>query len=166
MLDLHLKYDPNVSLGNYTTGDQFDPVIAASYIKGGLMPQNLIKTTEISTHFRDAVISNIVTTAATDEQQRTLQLLAAAVASTPDGMDNTVRTYSEYLAPLAFAWGETVLATRAVLRNEPSKAGNFLSTVANALNKKMNSDMFYSLIVNSTSNANDIVALERAQGKY
>jgi hypothetical protein len=41
-----------------------------------------------------------------------------------------------------------------------------LSTVANALNKKMNSDMFYSLIVNSTSNANDIVALERAQGKY
>jgi hypothetical protein len=166
MLDLHLKYDPNVSLGNYVTGDQYDPEIAASYIKGGLMPQNLVKMTEISTHFRDAVIGNIVTTAATGEQERTLQLLSAAIAGTPDGMENTVRAYSEYLAPLAFAWGETVLATRAVLRNEPSKAGNFLSTVANALNKKMNSDMFYSLIVNSTSNANDIVALERAQGKY
>ena len=166
MLDLHLKYDPNMTLANHTTGDQNDPVIAASYIKGGLMPQNLVKMTEISTHFRDAVISNIVTTAATDEQERTLQILSAAISSTPDGMDNTVKAYSEYLAPLAFAWGETVLATRAVLRNEPSKAGNFLTTVANALNKKMNSEMFYSLIVNSTSSANDIVALERAQGKY
>jgi hypothetical protein len=166
MLDLHLKYDPNMTLANYITGDQNDPVIAASYIKGGLMPQNLVKMTEISTHFRDAVISNIVTTAATDEQERTLQILSAAISSTPDGMDNTVKAYSEYLAPLAFAWGETVLATRAVLRNEPSKAGNFLTTVANALNKKMNSEMFYSLIVNSTSSANDVVALERAQGKY
>jgi hypothetical protein len=155
-----------MTLANHTTGDQNDPVIAASYIKGGLMPQNLVKMTEISTHFRDAVISNIVTTAATDEQERTLQILSAAISSTPDGMDNTVKAYSEYLAPLAFAWGETVLATRAVLRNEPSKAGNFLTTVANALNKKMNSEMFYSLIVNSTSSANDVVALERAQGKY
>jgi hypothetical protein len=166
MLDLHLKYDPNVSLGNYKTGDQHDPVIAASYIKAGLMPQNLVKMSEISTNFRDAVIASIITTAATDEHERVLQLLSAAVAGTPDEMNNTVRSYSEYLAPLAFAWGETVLATRAILRNEPSKAGNFLSTVANALNKKMDSSMFYSLIVNSTASANDIVALERAQGKY
>jgi len=95
-----------------------------------------------------------------------VQLLAAAISSTPDEMVSTIKTYSEYLAPLSFAWGETVLATRTVLRNKPETSGNFLGTIAEALNKKMNSEMFKSLILNSTASANQVVDLEKAQGKY
>ena len=166
MLDLHLKYDPNMSIGMYLVGDEPDPANAAMYLKNGMLPRNLVKTAEISTNFRDAVISTLIANSTTEEAERVLQLLSAAIATTPDDMENTIKSYSEYLAPLAFSWGETVLATRAILRNKPDKAGNFLSTVANALNKKMNTDMFKSLIVSSTASANDIVALERAQGKY
>jgi hypothetical protein len=166
MLDLHLKYDPNISVGAYMTRDTTDPVVAAELLKDGMMPVNLVQISEISTNFRDAIINHLVTSCDGDNAKNVVQLLSAAVASTPDEMGNTIKTYSEYLAPLSFAWGETVLATRAILRNKPDNAGNFLSTVANALNKKMNSDMFRSLILNSTSNASQLVELERAQGKY
>jgi len=148
------------------TRDTTDPVVAAELLKDGMMPVNLVQISEISTNFRDAIINHLVTSCDGDNAKNVVQLLSAAVASTPDEMGNTIKTYSEYLAPLSFAWGETVLATRAILRNKPDNAGNFLSTVANALNKKMNSDMFRSLILNSTSNASQLVELERAQGKY
>lgn len=166
MLDLHLQYDPNISIGAYMTRDTTDPVVAAEMLKGGMMPVNLVQISELSTNFRDAVINTLIKTSDGNEAKQVVQLFAAAVASTPNGMDNTIKSYSEYLAPLSFAWGETVLATRAVLRNKPDKAGNFLSTVANALNKKMNSEMFKTLIQNSTANAEETVILERAQGKY
>jgi hypothetical protein len=148
------------------TRETTEPVIAAELLKGGSIPENLVKISEISTNFRDAVINRLVTTSDGDDAEQVVQLLSAAISSTPDEMVSTIKTYSEYLAPLSFAWGETVLATRAVLRNKPDKAGNFLGTVANALNKKMNSEMFKSLIMNSTASAEQVVELERAQGKY
>jgi hypothetical protein len=166
MLDLHLKYDPTISVTPYMTRETTEPVVAAELLKGGHIPENLVLISEISTNFRDAVINRLITTSNGDEAKNVVQLLSAAISSTPEGMDSTIKTYSEYLAPLSFAWGETVLATRAVLRNKPDKAGNFLGTVANALNKKMNSEMFKSLIMNSTASAEQVVELERAQGKY
>ena len=166
MLDLHLKYDPNISVAAHLTRQTTEPVVAAELLKGGHIPENLVLISEISTNFRDAIICRLLTTCDGDEAKNVVQLLSAASSSTPDGMDETIKTYSEYLAPLSFAWGETVLATRAILRNNPGKAGNFLATVANALNKKMDSQTFKSLIVNSTASAEQIVELERAQGKY
>ena len=166
MLDLHLKYDPNISVASHMTRGTTEPVVAAELLKGGAIPDNLVLISEISTNFRDAVINRLITTSNGEEAKNVVQLLSAAISSTPDGMDSTIKTYSEYLAPLSFAWGETVLATRAILRNNPDKAGNFLGTVANALNKKMNSEMFKSLIMNSTSSAEQVVELEKAQGKY
>jgi len=166
MLDLHLKYDPNISIASHMTRGTTEPIVAAELLKGGSIPDNLVLISEISTNFRDAVINRLITTSNGDEAKNVVQLFAAAISSTPDGMDESIKTYSEYLAPLSFAWGETVLATRTVLRNKPDKAGNFLGTVANALNKKMNSEMFKSLIMNSTSSAEQVVELEKAQGKY
>jgi len=166
MLDLHLQYDPNMAIENYTTGPLNSPDRFSNALKNGLLPRNLLQISEISTNFRDAVINDLITTSSADEAQIVLQLLSAAVSSTPDEMYKNIKTYSEYLAPLSFAWGETVLATRAILRNKPGVAGNFLGTVADALNKKMNSEMFNSLINNSTASAKDIVQLEIAQGKY
>jgi hypothetical protein len=166
MLDLHLKYDPNISVASHMTRQTTEPVVAAELLKGGHIPENLVVISEISTNFRDAIICRLLTTCDGDEAKNVVQLLSAAISSTPDGMDSTIKTYSEYLAPLSFAWGETVLATRAVLRNSPDKAGNFLGTVANALNKRMDSHTFRSLIVNSTASAEQIVELEKAQGKY
>ena len=166
MLDLHLKYDPNISVASHMTRGTTEPVVAAELLKGGAIPDNLVLISEISTNFRDAVINRLITTSNGEEAKNVVQLLSAAISSTPDGMDSTIKTYSEYLAPLSFAWGETVLATRVILRNNPDKAGNFLGTVANALNKKMNSEMFKSLIMNSTSSAEQVVELEKAQGKY
>ena len=169
MLDLQLQYDPNVSIGQYTSGEQKEPGMVASHLKAGLIPVNLVQITDISTNFRDAVIYTLVTTAdaGSDTAENVLKILSAAVASTPDGLEESVRIYSEYLASLSFVWGETVLATRAVLRNNPEKTkGSFLSVVANALYKKMNSEMFKSLLLNNTAHAVSLVPLERAQGKY
>jgi small-conductance mechanosensitive channel len=166
MLDLHLQYDPNMTIDTYVTRPTNDPVDMSIVLKHGLMPQNLVQISEISTNFRDAVINTLITNSDANETVIVLQLLSAAVSSTPDEAVNTVKAYSEYLAPLSFAWGETVLATRSILRNKPEKAGNFLSTVANALNKKMDSEMFKSLIMNSTASAIKVVELEIAQGKY
>jgi hypothetical protein len=140
--------------------------VAAELLKGGHLPENLVLISEISTNFRDAVINRLVTTSDGDDAERVVQLLSAAISSTPDEMVSTIKTYSEYLAPLSFAWGETVLATRTVLRNSPGNSGNFLATIADALNKKMNSEMFKSLIMNSTASAEQVVELEKAQGKY
>lgn len=166
MLDLHLKYDPNISVASYMARGTTEPVIAAELLKGGTIPENLIAISEISTNYRDAIICRLITTCTADEAKNVVQLLSAAISSTPDEMDNTIKAYSEYLAPLSFAWGETVLATRTILRNKPGKSGNFLATIADALNKKMNSEMFKSLIVNSTASAEQVVELEKAQGKY
>lgn len=166
MLDLHLKYDPNISVMSHMATGTTEPVVAAELLKGGRIPENLVLISEISTNYRDAIICRLLTTCDGDEAKNVVQLLSAAISSTPDGMDQTIKTYSEYLAPLSFAWGETVLATRTILRNKPGTAGNFLGTVANALAKKMNSDMFRSLIVNSTASAEQVVELEKAQGKY
>lgn len=167
MLDLQLQYDPNVSIGQYMSGEQKEPVMVASHLKAGLIPINLVQITDISTHFRDAVIYALITTADGSDANNVLKILSAAIASTPDELDETIKTYSEYLASLSLVWGETVLATRAVLRNKPEKAkGSFLSVVANALYKKMNSEMFKSLLLNNTANAGSLVTLERAQGMY
>jgi len=166
MLDLHLKYDPNISISNFLSGETTDPGIAATYLRAGAMPHNLSNISEVSTNFRDAVIYSLITTSDAGEAGKVLQLLSAALSTTPDEMTNAVRIYSEYLAPLSYVWGETVLATRAILRNEPSKAGSFLSTIADALNKKMDVEHFKTLLVNSTANSVNIVNLERAQGKY
>jgi hypothetical protein len=166
MLDLHLKYDPNISVASHMTRGTTEPIVAAELLKGGSIPDNLVLISEISTNYRDAIINHLVTTCDGDEAKNVVQLFSAAIASTPDEMVSTIKTYSEYLAPLSFAWGETVLATRSILRNKPDTSGNFLSTVANALNKKMNSEMFKSLILNSTASASQVVELERAQGKY
>lgn len=166
MLDLHLKYDPNISVASHMTRETTEPVVAAELLKGGHIPENLVLLSEISTNFRDAIINRLVTTSDGDDAERVVQLLSAAISSTPDEMVSTIKTYSEYLAPLSFAWGETVLATRTVLRNKPGNSGNFLATIADALNKKMNSEMFKSLIMNSTASAEQVVELEKAQGKY
>jgi hypothetical protein len=166
MLDLHLKYDPNISVASHMTRGTTEPIVAAELLKGGNIPDNLVLISEISTNYRDAVINRLVTTSDGDDAERVVQLLSAAIASTPDEMVSTIKTYSEYLAPLSFAWGETVLATRTVLRNNPGNSGSFLTTIAEALNKKMNSEMFKSLIMNSTASAEQVVELEKAQGKY
>lgn len=166
MLDLHLKYDPNISVASHMATGTTEPIVAAELLKGGHIPDNLVLISEISTNYRDAIICRLITTCDGDEAGNVIQLLSAAISSTPDEMGNTLKTYSEYLAPLSFAWGETVLATRTILRNNPGTSGNFLSTIANALSKKMDSQTFRSLIVNSTASAEQVVELEKAQGKY
>lgn len=156
MLDLHLQYDPNISLRNHIGTGLPDHDMASNMLKSGLLPDNLVEITTRSVNFRDAVINHTIRTAAsTQEKQTVLELLAAAVASTPSDAEETLRIYSEYTAAFAYAWGETVLATRAVLRNKPNNAGSFLSTIASALNKKMDTAMFHSLVMNSTANAPD-----------
>ena len=154
MLDLHLQYDPNISLTRHIATGFPDHDMASGMLRSGLMPDNLIEITAKSVNFRDAVINHtIVNAASQEEKQAALELLSAAVASTHADAVDALRIYSEYTAALAYAWGETVLATRTVLRNKPNDAGNFLATIASALNKKMDTSMFHSLIMNSTANA-------------
>ena len=166
MLDLQLQYDPNISISPHIIRDTNDPIIAAKMLQGGMMPGNLMKISEISTNFRDAVLHLLITTSDGDEAKEVVQLLSAAVSSTPDDDSKMLKSFSEYLAPLSFAWGETVLATRAVLRNKPESAGNFIGTVASALSKKMDIHTFQNLLQNSTASAAQIVEMEKAQGKY
>ena len=67
MLDLHLKYDPNISVASHTTSGTTEPVVAAELLKGGHLPENLIVISEISTNFRDAVINRLVKTSNGDD---------------------------------------------------------------------------------------------------
>jgi len=155
MLDLHLQYDPNISLRNHMTHGLPDHKITGDMLAGGLMPTTLLEISEKSSTFRDAVIHHMITDGRINQpaQQQAIELFAAAVSTCPDDNDVMLRIYSEYLAALSYAWGETVVAKRAVLRNKPEKAGRFLATVAQALDKQMDHDGFNSLLRNTTSAA-------------
>jgi hypothetical protein len=155
MLDLHLQYDPNISLRNHMTHGLPDHKITGDMLAGGLMPTTLLEISEKSETFRDAVINHMLTDGRINEpqQQQAIELLAAAVSTCPDDNDTMLRIYSEYLAALSYAWGETEVAKRAVLRNKPEKAGRFLSTVAAALDKRMDHDGFHTLLRSTTSTA-------------
>jgi hypothetical protein len=155
MLDLQLQYDPNISLRNHMTHGLPDHKITGDMLAGGLMPTTLLEISEKSSTFRDAVIHHMLTDGRINQpqQQQAIELFAAAVSTCPDDNEIMLRIYSEYLAALSYAWGETEVAKRAVLRNKPEKAGRFLSTVASALDKQMDHDGFNSLLRNTTSAA-------------
>lgn len=152
MLDLHLSYNPGVSISaKRTSNDHYE---AARALVSGHVPVELTEITTKTTNYRDAVI-NVLANELTSESGRetVLTTLSHAVASTPDGAPDTLRIYTEFTASLACAWGETVIATRAILRNKPENASNFLKTIASALDKKMDKSMFNDLLKNSTSSA-------------
>jgi len=159
MLDLQVTYDPGVSIGGHMTNSTYDISECAVGLASGLIPRNFIELSNQSTNFRDGVLNYLVDRVADTDRQRTiLELLSAAVASqqiTEDGVD-TLRVYSEYAAPLALSWGETVLAGRIIVRNNPNRTSNFLKTTAIAFDKQMDAAMFKSLISNSTANARSI----------
>jgi len=135
-----------------------DHKITGDMLAGGLMPTTLLEISEKSSTFRDAVIHHMLTDGRINQpqQQQAIELFAAAVSTCPDDNDVMLRIYSEYLAALSYAWGETVVAKRAVLRNKPEKAGRFLATVAQALDKQMDHDGFNSLLRNTTSAAGTV----------
>jgi hypothetical protein len=156
MLDLQVTYDPNISIGGHMTNSTFDISECAVSLASGLIPRNFIEVSNQSTNFRDGVLHYLVDKVDDPRVQQTvLELLSAAVASqicTEEGIDS-LRIYSEYAAPLALSWGETLLAGRIIVRNNSMRTSNFLKTTATAFDKKMETHMFKSLIVNSTASA-------------
>jgi hypothetical protein len=138
------------------TNSTFDISECAVSLASGLIPRNFIEVSNQSTNFRDGVLHYLVDKVDDPRVQQTvLELLSAAVASqicTEEGIDS-LRIYSEYAAPLALSWGETLLAGRIIVRNNSMRTSNFLKTTATAFDKKMETHMFKSLIVNSTASA-------------
>ena len=57
MLDLHLQYDPNISLRNHIGTGLPDHDMASNMLKSGLLPDNLVEITTRSVNFRDAAIT-------------------------------------------------------------------------------------------------------------
>jgi hypothetical protein len=120
----------------------------------GTLPSNLFEISMKSTNYRDGIINTLINEVDnTTQQQTVLELLSACVASIPDEETDQLRVFTEYTASLALVWGETKIASKAILRNNPKTASSFLKTIASALDKNMNRSMFQNLLTNSTSNA-------------
>lgn len=152
MLDINLTYDPNKVEINYGVAT-LEPQIAAVMLKSGVIPLNLVDISSRSTNFKDAVMNQLLTNHNNEEAQIVLKTFASAVINCPDDTKETLRILSEYLAPLSYSWGETVLATRAVLRNKRETAGKLLETVASGLSKNLDVRSFRQLLTDSTLGA-------------
>ena len=163
MLDLQLTYDPSISVERHIYRDNTldaDKVVQLLQIER--IPSNLVPTCIDRPFFKDAVIHSLLTRVFDELEQRAImELLGAALASTQPDDTPAIRIYSEILAAVAYSWGETILATRAVLRNEPGKAGTILSSIAVALSKKMDSENMKMVLTNTTSNGASLWLVEQ-----
>lgn len=159
MLDLQLKYDPDVSIIQHITSSTTDVMETASALVNGMIPMNFLQNTMKSSNYRDAVINTIITKLPepdTESRQTVLELLSACISSVQDEQTEILATYSEYAASIALSWGETKIATQAILRNNPKTSSNFLKTIASAIDKNMDHSSFNNLLANSTANARGI----------
>ena len=163
MLDLQLKYNPVVNPDSLYTPDATQDVMStASALASGHIPKNLVSTSMASSNYRDGVI-NVLLTQLNNEsaQQRIIKNLATMMSSTEDVI--ALNTYAEYVAVLGYAWKESVVATRAIIRVKPELASSFLKKMATTIANKTSVDKFTRDIVNDTASSQRLYdTLERA----
>ena len=153
MLDLQIQYDPNISISGQYVEQSTDIHNIVQLLTIERLPSN-IGALMGTPNFKEAIVFNLLKNVDSSVQQKTvLELLSACVASIPDSSESAINTWCEVLASVAYSWGETNLATKAILRVNPELSDNHIRTIAVALNKKMEAPMFKSLLINTTQTA-------------
>lgn len=140
MLNLTLKHDPGLIKPNEAPIAK-TPMDAAVALNKGTVPVNLIETSLKSDVYKLAVL-NILTDGITQPggREEILRTLVKQHNSMEDG--EGTRLIAEYISVLSFAWNETALATKAVLKTKPQVASSLLKQVAVKLQENVKSDEF------------------------
>jgi hypothetical protein len=125
-----------------TAGLVSTPQEAAHHIMRGYLPDNL-KDLSTSNYFRDAVLGYILRDAT--DHDIVLETLCTGLRGALEHTD--VRSYSEYVAAIAFSWERPTLAFSAISRNRPTDATTFIWSVAQAMYKRMPGPFYQTLIV-------------------
>jgi hypothetical protein len=141
-----VEYDSSTTIHRGATAEQ--PVTARRILGSGGIPENLVETSRSSKNYRDAVLAEVLLNieAGSLASANVLDALLIAVRSSQDGSID-LQVYTEYLAALAFAWGDTQLAAAAIMRSKPEVVSTHTMSIVSAITKQMPSPFYLSLLV-------------------
>jgi hypothetical protein len=124
------------------------PVTARRMLAAGGIPVNLVETSRASKNYRDAVLAEVLLNieAGSVDSAQVLDVLRTGVRASQDGSVD-LQVYTEYLAALAFAWGDTQLAGAAIMRSKPEVVTTHTMSIVSAITKQMPSAFYLSLLV-------------------
>jgi hypothetical protein len=126
------------------------PGTARRMLVVGGIPANFVETSRASKNYRDAVLADILVNVEPGSlsSANVLDALRDGVRSSQDGSID-LQVYTEYLAALAFAWGDTELAGAVIMRSKPEYAAVSTHTmsIVSAITKQMPSPFYLSLLV-------------------
>jgi hypothetical protein len=141
-----VEYDSSVTVYKAATAEQ--PVTARRILGSGGIPENLVTTSRSSKNYRDAVLAEVLLNieAGSLASANVLDALRTGVRASQDGTID-LQVYTEYLAALAFAWGDTELAAAAIMRSKPEVVSTHTMSIVSAITKQMPSPFYLSLLV-------------------
>ena len=149
-----VEYDNSVTIMRSDVAEV--PGTARRMLVVGGIPANFVETSRASKNYRDAVLADILVNVEPGSlsSASVLDALRDGVRSSQDGSVD-LQVYTEYLAALAFAWGDTELAGAVIMRSKPEYAAVSTHTmsIVSAITKQMPSPFYLSLLVSQGPNA-------------
>jgi len=149
-----VEYDSSVTIMRSDIAEV--PGTARRMLVVGGIPVNFVETSRASKNYRDAVLADILVNVEPGSLSSAsiLDALRSGVRSSQDGSVD-LQVYTEYLAALAFAWGDKELAGAAIMRSKPEYAAvsNHTMSIVSAITKQMPSPFYLSLLVSQGPNA-------------
>ena len=139
----------------YPVGAPVDtPLQTAHAIINGIVPENLLRFSNLSDSFRDATIAELLVLSAEQNKfEDVLATLSRGLQGSPDG-STILKVFSEYMAAIAFSWEHQELAAKVIMRNRPQDISPFLWSIVSAIKKNLPSAMFASLLMSQGNSAN------------
>ena len=141
-----VDYDP---LAIIMQGDTAEvPMTARKMLVVGHIPNNFIKTSRVSKNYRDAVLAEVLLNVepGSIHSAQVIDALRSGMRTSQDGSIE-LQVYTEYLAALAFAWGDTQLAAAAIMRSKVELVSSHTMSIASAITKQMPNEFYKSLLV-------------------
>lgn len=147
-----VEYDSSVTFMRSDIAEV--PGTARRMLVVGGIPANFVETSRASKNYRDAVLADILVNVEPGSlsSANVLDALRDGVRSSQDGSID-LQVYTEYLAALAFAWGDTELASAAIMRSKPEVVSTHTMSIVSAITKQMPSPFYLSLLVSQGPNA-------------
>ena len=143
-----VEYDSSARVTTGATAEQ--PVTARRILSSGGIPENLVTTSRSSNNYRNAVLAELLLNvdAGSSASAIVLDTLRTGVRASQDGTID-LQVYTEYLAALAFAWGDKELAGAVIMRSKPEYAAVSTHTmsIVSAITKEMPSPFYLSMLV-------------------
>lgn len=149
-----VEYDSSVTV--MTSAVAENPGTARHMLSMGHIPSNFVETSRASKNYRDAVLAEVLVNieAGSVNSAQVLDALRTGVRASQGGSID-LQVYTEYLAALAFAWGDTQLAAAAIMRSKPEVVSSHTMSIVSAITKQMPSPFYMSLLVSQGPTASD-----------